>query len=78
MILRIELFAAKLQDTGDQRFAIEKDKCVMLDMLEKMGLPFPRVRQTWRAFDAADVKRFLLETSYRTRAGTRRDEARLG
>ncbi|KAH8076438.1 hypothetical protein JL721_439 [Aureococcus anophagefferens] len=62
----MELWAAKLGATGDKRFTIEKDKCVMLDMLKTLRLPHPRVRRTWKEdeYDAGELRAYLLAQAY--------------
>ncbi|KAK7248846.1 hypothetical protein SO694_00042152 [Aureococcus anophagefferens] len=66
VVARMELWAAKLGATGDKRFTIEKDKCVMLDMLKMLRLPHPRVRRTWMEdeYDAGELRAYLLAQAY--------------
>ena len=49
--LRCETFFGVKRDAtaDDKRFMIEKDKCVMLETLGALELPFPDVRVAWRA-----------------------------
>ncbi|KAJ1455651.1 hypothetical protein M885DRAFT_519333 [Pelagophyceae sp. CCMP2097] len=66
VVLRMELFSAKLTATGDMRYRIEKDKCEMLRMLGQLSLPHPRVRFTWDedAYDEQKLKAYLMTADY--------------
>ena len=66
VVARMELWARKLDASGDRRFTIEKDKCVMLEMLATLKLPHPRVRRTWKAdeYDGGALKEYLLGAAY--------------
>ena len=56
--LRMRLWGDLLDAKDDRRFTIEKDKCVMLEMLQTLQLPHPKVRRTWRSVDAKALKRY--------------------
>ena len=60
--LRMRRWGDLLDANKDKRFTIEKDKCVMLDMLQTLQLPHPKVRRTWRSVEAAPLKSYLLAT----------------
>ena len=62
--LRMRKWGDLLDSSKDKRFTIEKDKCVMLQMLETLKLPHPKVRRTWRSVEAAPLKSYLLEQQY--------------
>jgi len=62
--LRMRLWGDLLDAKDDRRFTIEKDKCVMLEMLQTLQLPHPKVRRTWRSVDAKALKRYLLSQDY--------------
>ena len=61
--LRMRRWGDLLDANKDKRFTIEKDKCVMLDMLQTLKLPHPKVRRTWRSVDDS-LKSYLLEQQY--------------
>ena len=61
--LRMRRWGDLLDSNKDKRFTIEKDKCVMLEMLQTLQLPHPKVRRTWRSVEAAPLKSCLLYTS---------------
>jgi hypothetical protein len=62
--LRMRRWGDLLDSNKDKRFTIEKDKCVMLNMLQTLQLPHPKVRRTWRSVEAAPLKSYLLEQQY--------------
>ncbi|CAH0369559.1 unnamed protein product [Pelagomonas calceolata] len=62
--LRMRKWGNLLDKSKDKRFTIEKDKCVMLQMLETLKLPHPKVRRTWRSIEAASLKSYLLGQEY--------------
>ena len=62
--LRMRRWGDLLDSTKDKRFTIEKDKCVMLDMLQTLQLPHPKVRRTWRSIESSSLKNYLLEQQY--------------
>jgi hypothetical protein len=62
--LRMRRWGDLLDSNKDKRFTIEKDKCVMLDMLQTLQLPHPKVRRTWRSIESSSLKSYLLEQQY--------------
>ena len=62
--LRMRRWGDLLDANKDKRFTIEKDKCVMLDMLQTLQLPHPKVRRTWRSVEAPALKNYLLGEEY--------------
>eukprot|EP00040_Diaphanoeca_grandis_P019091 m.100569 g.100569 ORF g.100569 m.100569 type:complete len:509 (-) comp27256_c1_seq1:33-1559(-) len=63
---RMEMMVEKLEAHQDKRFNVEKDKCVTMEILGKLGLPFPKLqfKAKIEEYEPEKLKSFLASAKY--------------